>query len=400
MDMTKKFQHVFAIGAGCNMAAGLSRIGLREYSGPFDWIIAGMEDIITLIDTDFADYLNPEYLELDPIPFNAGKRKNIKFDMIRFVHDFAPEEDAPPLSEQIGAVQAKYQRRIDYFMQSIKEPTLLCRFEYGESEDYWRKNYHRVSEFFKKFNPENELIIISYGEPNTKLDADFPMYFCSEENDDHVLGYFLESNDEISALLHREDLIQSSQLQKNLRFFIDKQLTSNRDISTNEIRIARDKLQMDQKIWKAWLANLQSADSYIERLKAEGVNKVGIFGYNNFFESLVDQLRNAGISCDFVMSWYLREKGDSEYGVSIYDPHDHFHPVETEEEKTKREEMLEQMTEEERDRYWAKDFASIPKFKEIDALIAIDVEDGPWLCKCRGFYPCRFYMLTELLQIK
>ena len=36
MDMTKKFQHVFAIGAGCNMAAGLSRIGLREYSGPFD----------------------------------------------------------------------------------------------------------------------------------------------------------------------------------------------------------------------------------------------------------------------------------------------------------------------------------------------------------------------------
>ena len=40
------------------------------------------------------------------------------------------------------------------------------------------------------------------------------------------------------------------------------------------------------------------------------------------------------------------------------------------------------------------------KREEIDALIAIDVEDGPWLCKCRDFYPCRFYMLTELLQIK
>ena len=396
MDMTKKFQHVFAIGAGCNMAAGLSRIGLREYSGPFDWIIAGMEDIITLIDTDFADYLNPEYLELDPIPFNAGKRKNIKFDMIRFVHDFAPEEDAPPLSEQIGAVQAKYQRRIDYFMQAIKEPTLLCRFEYGESEDYWRKNYHRVSGFFKKFNPENELIIISYGEPNTKLDADFPMYFCSEENDDHVLGYFLESNDELSALLHREDLIPSSQRQKNLRFFIDKQLTSNRDISTNEIRIARDKLQMDQKIWKAWLANLQSADSYIERLKAEGVNKVGIFGYNNFFESLVDQLRAADISCEFVMSWNLFGKGELAHGVPIYCPQELFRPQETEEERKKRTEEFMQLPEAQRELYWQKRFASMPKVKEVDAIIGVDVANTNWLGKARAFLSCKLYMISEL----
>ena len=396
MDMTKKFQHVFPVGVGCNMAAGLSRIGLREYSGPFDWIMAGMDDVITLLDTDFADFLNPEYLKSTPVPFNAGKCINTKFEMIQFVHDFAPEEDAPPLSEQLGAVQAKYQRRIDYYMQALKEPTLVCRLEYGGKEDYWRKNYHRVSEFFKKFNPENELIIISYGEPNTKLDADFPMYFCEEIYDDHVLGYFIETNDELSAFLHREDLIPIEQRAKNLRFFIDKQLPANRDISVNEVRIARDKLQKENTVWQDWMNDLHRSDSYIERLKAEGIKKVGFIGCTQFFEPLVDQLRAADISCEFVMSWNLFGKGDLAHGVPIYCPQELFRPQETEEERKKRTEEFMQLPEAQRELYWQKRFASMPKVKEVDAIIGVDVANTNWLGKARAFLSCKLYMIFEL----
>ena len=396
MDMTKTFKHVFPVGDGCNMAAALSRTGLREYSGPFDWIICSINDILKLIDNNFEDFLILEYLVPDPIPFNAGQCRNSKYEWLMFVHDFAPEEDAPPREEQLPAIQAKYQRRIDYFYNAIKEPTLFFHFEFNGNVEFWKENYARISAFFKKFNPENELVIICYGEPNSKLEGDIPMYFCKSEKDDHVLGYFIESNDELSAFMHRADLIPEKQRMKNLRFFIDKQLNSNRDISTNEIRIARDKLREEQKIWRKWVANLQAGNNFMDQLKADGIKKVGFFGYSGFFEQMVDSMRAADIECDFVSSWYLRGKETHAYGVEIYDPHADMRQL-SEEEKKKRDEELEQMSDEDRELMWAKEFSAAPRFKTVDALICVDVEDEDWLMRGRDFFPCKLYALSDLL---
>lgn len=390
-----KFKHAFAIGDGCNMAAALSRTGLREKSGPFDWVICHIEDVMQLVDNHFEDYLNPDCLEPDPIPFNAGQRKHTRYKSLLFVHDFDPNEDAPPLSEQIGEVQEKYRRRIEYFYQCITEPTLFFHFEYHGNADYWKENYSRVQAFFKKFNPDNELIVICYGNPEEQPDLGFPYYYTKSEKDDHFVGYYVESNPGLSKFMHDPELIPYRQRLNNLRFFIDKQLGSNREISMNEMRIARDKLKSEQDIWKGWVRALQSGRTLTARLLEDGIKKVGIFGYTDFYEQTVEALREAGITCDFVMSWYLRDQTEA-YGVPTYDPHEYFEKMHAER-KAKEEagEEVKEMSEEEWLDFWGK----IPKFKEIDALIAVDVEDKDLVEKAPGHFPCKVYGLTQLLGI-
>lgn len=390
-----KFKHAFAIGDGCNMAAALSRTGLREKSGPFDWVICHIEDVMTLVDNHFEDFLNPDCLEPDPIPFNAGQRKHTKYNSLLFVHDFDPNEDAPPLSEQIGAVQEKYQRRIEYFYNCITEPTLFFHFEYHDNVDYWKENYASVQAFFQKFNPENRVIVIAYGDPNEEPIPGIPYYRTKSEEDDHYVGYYVESNPELSKFMHDPDLIPHRQRMKNLRFFIDKQLGANREISMNEMRIARDKLKSEQDTWKAWVRALQSGRTLAAPLLADGVKKVGFFGYSNFFEQIVDAIRDAGITCKFVMSWHLRDKTEA-YGVPTYDPHEHFEKLHAER-KAKEEagEEVKEFTDEE----WLDFWGAIPGFREVDALISVDIEDKEIVEKAPGHFPCKVYGLHQLLGI-
>lgn len=50
------------IGSNCSIAYNLSRLGLRQYSFPFDWITINLEDVISLISSKFSNFTDSRYL--------------------------------------------------------------------------------------------------------------------------------------------------------------------------------------------------------------------------------------------------------------------------------------------------------------------------------------------------
>ncbi len=391
----KKFEYCFPIGDGCNMAAALSRTGLRGYSGPFDWIICEIEDVMRLVENHFEDFLNPDYLVDQPIPFNEGQCGHTKYPSLLFVHDFDPDRGGHEARvDQIAEIAAKYQRRIDNFYACIKKPTVFFHFEFNGRIEYWKENYQKVSNFFKQFNPENEVVVVAYGDPAQSPDIGFPYFFTQSDKDDHFLGYYIESNQQLSDWMHDPELIPYRRRMANLRFFIDKQLGVNREISMNELRISRDKLKSEQEIWKDWVKAAQKGCNAAKALKQNGMTRIGIFGYNSFYETLVDMLREQGIEPEFVNSWYVRGQ-DEVYGVPTFDPFEQF-DNETDEQRKEREEKEKEMEMEDRERAWAMEFAAIPRFAEIDALLCIDIEDEHWLGMAAQYMPCKVITVKQL----
>ncbi len=391
------YQHAFSVGDGCNVAAALSRTGLREHSGPFDWVISDIEDVMTLIENHFEDFLNPEMLVPSPIPFNAGQRRHTRYKSIIFVHDFAPEEDAPPLEEQIGAIQEKYARRIAYFYECLKEPTMFYHFVFGGDMEYWKTNAKRVERFFKQIHPDNLFVLMAENGQKAGQTEEIdgvPIYYVQGQKDDHVLGYYADTNPQLKALMHSPENFPLARRAENLRFFIDKQLGINREISMNEMRIARDKLAAEQTIWKEWVKLLQNGKRLADRILQEGGKTVGIFGYNDFFEPVVGELKAAGLEVKFVTSWYLREKEEC-LGIPVFNPHDP-----SEEEIAKQEQESQDQTEEDEDKHWLAFFARQPIFATVDAMVLVDVEDDFFIKKGKGLFPCKIYSLKNLLGIE
>ncbi|MFN7302088.1 MAG: DUF1796 family putative cysteine peptidase, partial [Bacteroidota bacterium] len=100
----------------------MNRFKLRRVSGPFDWLTHALfHTRMELILTHFQDFMNVKdlkFLEKDPNVLNDDMHdyyENVVTDFY-FYHDF---KAGLALDAQIGAVQQKYDRRIQRFYQQI-----------------------------------------------------------------------------------------------------------------------------------------------------------------------------------------------------------------------------------------------------------------------------------------
>ena len=59
------YQHIISLGHFCAVASELDKLGFREASLPFDWIISPLDSVIDLINNNFEDFLNPDLLYRD-----------------------------------------------------------------------------------------------------------------------------------------------------------------------------------------------------------------------------------------------------------------------------------------------------------------------------------------------
>ena len=119
----KRFKNIISLGHFCSPAMEFERLGCRKYSFPFDWLITpDFNIVIDLIENNFADFLNEEYL--NQIKQYPSYYRNIKYN-IDFYHDFSPLKS---FDSQISEVSEKYQRRIERFYKQIDTPTLFCRY--------------------------------------------------------------------------------------------------------------------------------------------------------------------------------------------------------------------------------------------------------------------------------
>lgn len=216
-----KYKNVISLGFFCSTALEMERIGLREFSGPFDWVISDFDKVLELIKNKFEGFLDEKYLYQKKV--NPSHYVNIKYN-IRFFHDF---DKYKSLKDQICSVKKKYSRRIERFYKRICEPTLFIRYIYDENEcKFIEQNSSEICTFLKSFNKDNEIIFIA----NNSIKSDkINIYNVEPDIDDSVARRFLEKNNELSVFLN-SNIYDKDVRQSNLERYNKKNI-DNKSIS-------------------------------------------------------------------------------------------------------------------------------------------------------------------------
>lgn len=64
MEQIEQYDNYVSLGWFCGTAGSLSRLGLRNFSGPFDWYCSDFDSVINQIDNEFIDFMNKKNLEV------------------------------------------------------------------------------------------------------------------------------------------------------------------------------------------------------------------------------------------------------------------------------------------------------------------------------------------------
>lgn len=151
------FDHVISLGWFCSPAQEIRRIGLRDASYPFDWLIThNFSIIINLIKNNrYLKLYADEMLQYD---LDESRWYNREY-MISIFHDFNKYKK---MCSQIDSVNEKYFRRMKRFYENIAEPTLFLRYVKDENEALFiSRNESRIESIFKDKNEGNEIVYIA-----------------------------------------------------------------------------------------------------------------------------------------------------------------------------------------------------------------------------------------------
>ncbi len=170
-----------SLGSHCEVASALKRNQLRYKAFPFDWLVSlNTDGLVSLLDRDFADFLNPQYIFPDPLYSHIPEQALYK---IEFRHD----ENLLKQNSEFEREKTKHLRRIERFRQLREFPgqVFFIRIAYDiplcGDNTYWLKkdevaisslNARKLKEALDRYFPELNftLIILNYVE-----DFSFPI---------------------------------------------------------------------------------------------------------------------------------------------------------------------------------------------------------------------------------
>ena len=182
----KRFKNIISLGHFCSPAMEFERLGCRKYSFPFDWLITpDFNIVIDLIENNFADFLNEEYLY--QIKQYTSYYRNIKYN-IDFYHDFSPLKS---FDSQISEVSEKYQRRIERFYKQIETPTLFCRYITQADYEDLTKTHNRLLTIIKKYNSKNDIVYIANSDVGNMIE-NIKIYYVDKDTNDNASRVFLK----------------------------------------------------------------------------------------------------------------------------------------------------------------------------------------------------------------
>lgn len=212
------FEHIISLGHFCGVAQELERLGLRDASYPFDWLITTREPLHQLIDSHFDGFLEYDYLYQSREERKIYRNKYYNFG-VSFYHDFSKYK---PLDVQLDEVKEKYARRIERFYTAITEPALFIRYVNNEDDaEYYSKHFDECLERYKQFCPENELIFVvndeykNFNIPNA--------FYVEKDKNDTVARRFTEKNEELFDFLTGDEIYDKAKRQKNLAVYNETQ---------------------------------------------------------------------------------------------------------------------------------------------------------------------------------
>lgn len=196
-----KYKHFISLGYFCSTALELERMGLRDCSSPFDWIISDWHGVEKAIKTNFKDFLLYDNLYQDKNDYSHYKDGIYGF---KFFHDFSKYES---LSNQLLYIQQKYRRRIERFYKNIKEPTLFVRYISSENGDlelkYIEQNYKNIEKMLKKHNKNNNICFIANSDVHSDI---LKIFYVDKDKNDIVARKPCDKNKELFYYLDSFDL--------------------------------------------------------------------------------------------------------------------------------------------------------------------------------------------------
>jgi len=199
MGMTEmsetKFERIISIGFFCGGAMELEKLGLRDKSYPFDWIISDIHSIAELLANDFQDLFDEELLFRNTEYPHIIHHKKYRFD---FYHDF---DRNLSIESQVKSVESKYRRRIKNFYLSIKKPTLFIRYIQDDEGPFWTQKDNELILRLKKFNQDNRVLLVANRGVTIELeklpDEVVTVFTVDPDKKDSVARNFITENEQI-----------------------------------------------------------------------------------------------------------------------------------------------------------------------------------------------------------
>ncbi len=216
--LTSKYSCCISLGCECTIASSMQTIGIRSFSGPFDWMTSyDFPKLLYILETDFKDFMKSENL----VPsFCTGGRPQ-EFTDIKYGFRY-PHDVKESLYEEFPLIKQKYQKRINRFRKAIKKPTAFIRKVSTIDEvNYINCNRHYIEKVIKKGNSENEIIFTTAGEieglPSPNWGICFPLAKWDKNMDGNQLWHAFDSPSETHHFM--VNLIAPDLRKANLRFY-------------------------------------------------------------------------------------------------------------------------------------------------------------------------------------
>lgn len=166
------FDNFISLGPRCATADSMSKYGLRNWSGPFDWLVTtSFEKVLYLIENGFEGFMLKENLEID-----SDKKHNF-YDTkneILFTHD---EEFAISLEENYDELIKKYKKKIKRFLQELDKKNCFLRIVNDNAElKYIVTHEEDINRILKKNNIGSEIIFLISKEVKIPENMNFRYY--------------------------------------------------------------------------------------------------------------------------------------------------------------------------------------------------------------------------------
>lgn len=219
----KNFKNVISLGFFCSVARDMEKMGIRRCSGPFDWVWSTWTGVYSFMKNEFADFLLPENMAQSD--FDRNVYADRKYGII-FFHDFTKYKR---FEKQYPRVKSKYSRRIGYFYENIKEPTLFVRYIWnGTHKGVWvdeiqqiENDYQDFLKLIKKYNEKNEVIFIANEEFNSRI---LPIFYVKKDEGTVVNRRPLYANEYLKEYLENIDFADR---EKNIKIYREKERKSH-----------------------------------------------------------------------------------------------------------------------------------------------------------------------------
>lgn len=192
-----KYKHVISLGWFCSVAEEMEKLGLRNASYPFDWILSDLKTVYDMIEGQCIDYLDAEQLVQDDNVKNIYYHRNRK--CLAFIHDINPYQD---YNKEIEKAEKKYSRRLERLRHDMKEPCIFLRY-IMDNEEYQTvfEKRKEIVNWVKSYHSENQIIFIA----NEDFGKNEEIWSVRKDSDDSVARQFMMQLPDLKEWLLKQE---------------------------------------------------------------------------------------------------------------------------------------------------------------------------------------------------